>query len=46
MQFAKELRGHVDTVKVLKLTDDLKYRKDEDIINLNNITPKGEPTWN
>ena len=46
MQFAKELRGHVDTVKVLRLTDDLKYRKDEDIINLNNITPKGEPTWN
>ena len=46
MQFAKELRGHVNTVKVLRLTDDLKYRKEEDIINLTNITPKGEPTWN
>ena len=46
MQFAKELRGHVNTVKVLRLTDDLKYRREEDIINLTNITPKGEPTWN
>ena len=46
MQFAKELRGHVNTVKVLRLTDDLKYRKEEDLINLNLLTPKGEPTWN
>ena len=46
MQFAKELRGHVNTVKVLRLTDDLKYCKEEDLINLNLLTPKGEPTWN
>ena len=46
MQFAKELRGHVNTVKVLRLTDDLKYRKEEDLKNLNLLTPKGEPTWN
>jgi hypothetical protein len=39
MKFAKELRQHVDTVKVLKLTDDLKYRKKEDITNLTNIPP-------
>ena len=39
MKFAKELRQHVDTVKVLKLTDDLKYRKKEDITNLTNLPP-------
>ena len=37
MQFAKELRQYVKTVKVLKLNDDLKYRRKEDIINLTNI---------
>jgi hypothetical protein len=34
LQFAKELRGYVDTVKVLRLTDDLKYRNPTDIENL------------
>ena len=37
MQFAKELRQHVAKVRVLKLTDDLKYRNYEDIENLPNI---------
>ena len=35
--FAKELRQYVQTVRVLKLKDDLKYRNKEDIINLTNI---------
>ena len=35
--FAKELRGHVSNVKVLRLTDDLKYRNKDDIDNLNEI---------
>ena len=34
LQFAKELRGYVDTVKVLRLTDDLKYQEPTDIHNL------------
>ena len=34
LQFAKELRGYVDNVKVLRLTDDLKYRNPTDIENL------------
>lgn len=34
LQFAKELRGYVDTVRVLRLTDDLKYRNPTDIRNL------------
>ena len=37
MQFAKELRQHVDKVAVLKLTDDLKYRNETDLENLTNI---------
>jgi len=37
LAFAKELRGHVDNVKVLRLTDDLKYRNSIDIANLNNM---------
>ena len=37
MQFAKELRQHVDKVGVLKLTDDLKYRNETDLENLTNI---------
>ena len=41
--FSKELRGHVDNVKVLRLTDDLKYRREIDIANLQRI---GETTWN
>ena len=36
MQFAKELRPFVNTVKVLKLTDDLKMRNETDITNLKN----------
>ena len=36
LQIAKELRGHVDTVKVLRLQDDLKYRNPEDIDSLTN----------
>jgi hypothetical protein len=34
LQFAKELRGYVDTVKVLRLTDDLKYQEPSDMANL------------
>ena len=34
LQFAKELRGYVKSVKVLRLTDDLKKRKEKDIRNL------------
>ena len=40
LAFAKELRGYVDDVRVLKLKDDLKYRTEEDFINLNKLTPK------
>jgi DNA primase len=35
LAIAKELRGHVNEVKVLKLTDDLKYRNPSDIQKLN-----------
>ena len=34
---AKELRGHVNDVRVLRLTDDLKYRNPTDMENLNGI---------
>tara|TARA_R110000796_G_scaffold98800_3_gene206568 strand:- start:3108 stop:3884 length:777 start_codon:yes stop_codon:yes gene_type:complete len=34
---AKELRGYVSSVKVLRLTDDLKYRNDVDLTNLTNM---------
>ena len=37
LQFAKELRGYVNTVKVLRLKDDLKYRNPTDFENLTNI---------
>ena len=37
LQFAKELRGYVDTVRVLKLHDDLKYRNPDDLQNLTRI---------
>ena len=40
LQIAKELRGWVIEVKVLRLTDDLKYEKDIDIKKL------GELIWN
>ena len=37
LAIAKELRGYIKDVKVLKLTDDLKYRKDIDIENLKQL---------
>ena len=40
LSFAKELRGYVDNVKVLKLRDDLKYRDTTDMLNLKSLTPK------
>jgi hypothetical protein len=43
LAFAKELRGHVNTVKVLRLNDDLKYRNPTDISMLHNT---GEELWN
>jgi|TARA_R110000824_G_scaffold172157_2_gene349927 ribosomal protein L37AE/L43A len=43
LQFAKELRGYVDTVRVLRLNDDLKYRNPDDLQNLTRI---GEQEWN
>ena len=39
-QFAKELRGYVPNIKVLRLVDDIKYRNATDLINLNILTPK------
>ena len=40
MAFAKELRAYVKDVKVLRLQDDLKYKRKDDIENLINLTPK------
>jgi len=40
LSFAKELRGYVNDVRVIKLNDDLKYRDKNDMINLMNLTPK------
>ena len=40
MSFAKELRAYVKDVKVLRLKDDLKYKRKDDIENLINLTPK------
>ena len=37
LQFAKELRGHVNDVRVLRIKDDLKYRNPEDMEKLNGI---------
>jgi len=37
LQIAKELKGWVKQIKVLRLTDDLKYRKRKDIANLKEI---------
>ena len=37
LAIAKELRGYIKDVKVLKLTDDLKYCKDIDIENLKQL---------
>jgi len=38
LAFAKELRGYVNDIKVLRLTDDLKYRQQIDIENLTKLT--------
>jgi len=40
LSFAKELRAYVNDVRVLRLQDDLKYRKEDDIKNLIKLTPK------
>ena len=40
LAFAKELRGYVNDVKVLRVRDDLKYRREEDFNNLTKLTPK------
>jgi hypothetical protein len=40
LSFAKELRGYVNDIRVIKLQDDLKYRDNNDLINLMNLTPK------
>jgi len=37
LQIAKELRGHVNDVRVLRLKDDLKYRNPTDMEKLNGI---------
>ena len=37
LAFAKELKGHVDAVRVLRLTDDLKYRNPTDMEMLTSI---------
>ena len=37
LHMAKELRGHVNDVRVLRLTDDLKYRNPTDMEKLNGI---------
>ena len=38
LAFAKELRGYVNDIKILRLKDDLKYREPSDILNLTNLT--------
>ena len=42
LAMAKELRGYVDKVHVLRLKDDLKYRNEEDLANLSSLAMKGE----
>ena len=42
LEMAKDLRGYVNNVKLLRLKDDLKYRNEEDLTNLADITMKGE----
>ena len=46
LSFAKELRGYVKDIKILRLTDDLKYRKPIDMDNLMNLTQKETQKWN
>ena len=38
LQIAKELKGHVNDVRVLRLKDDLKYRNPTDMEKLNGIS--------
>jgi len=40
LSFAKELRAYVKDIKIIRLTDDLKYRTPVDIENLMTLTPK------
>jgi len=42
LAMAKELRGYVDNVQVLRLNDDLKYCNEADMTNLTSIAKKGE----
>jgi len=43
LQFAKELRGYIKDVKVLRLNDDIKYQRQDDIEKLLSFrTDKGE----
>ena len=42
LAMAKELRGYVNDVQVLRLNDDLKYRNEEDLANLTSLAKKGE----
>jgi len=37
IEFARELQSYVDDVRVIKLTDDLKYRNPEDFDKLTNV---------
>jgi DNA primase len=37
LSIAKELRGHVKNVRVLRLKDDIKYRHPDDMALLNNL---------
>jgi hypothetical protein len=46
LAFAKELRGYVKDIKILRLTDDLKYRKPIDMQNLMSLTQKETQEWN
>ena len=40
LAFAKELRGYVNEIKIIRLTDDLKYRNESDMEKLLTLTPK------
>jgi len=40
LSFAKELRGYVNEIKIIRLTDDLKYRNESDMEKLLTLTPK------
>ena len=40
LSFAKELRGYVNEIKIIRLTDDLKYRNESDMEKLFTLTHK------